>query len=48
MIEQLQTWYVITTKENLSIKAHFLAPCSDTPNVHVTTFTRQLDRYKVK
>ena len=24
MVEQLQTWYIITTKEKLIIKAHFL------------------------
>ena len=26
IVMQLQTWYVITTKEKLSIKDHFLAP----------------------
>ena len=26
MVHQIQTWYVITTKENIAIKAHFLDP----------------------
>ena len=29
MAEQLQTWYVITTKEKLTIKAHLLETCSN-------------------
>ena len=48
MIEQLQTWYVITTKENLAIKAHVIAPWSNTPDAHVTTFARQLERRQVE
>ena len=47
MVTQLRTWYVITTKEKLDIKSNFLAPCSDTPDAHVTTFARQLDRLQV-
>ena len=31
IVTQLRTWYVITTKENLAIKSHFLAPWIDTP-----------------
>ena len=42
MVEQLQTWYVITTKEKLAIKACLLEPWSDPPNAHITTFARQL------
>ena len=48
MAEQLQTWYVITTKENLAIKMHFLEPWRDTPNYHITTFDRQLHRRQVE
>ena len=48
MVTQLSKWYVITTKENLAIKAYFLAPRSNTPEVHVTTFLRQLDRRQVE
>ena len=40
-------WYAITTKNKLAIKSHFLAPWSDTPEAHVTTFARQLDRRQV-
>ena len=29
-------------------KSHFLAPWSDTPEAHVTTFARQLDRRQVE
>ena len=38
MVKQLQMWYVIMTKETLAIKAHFLKPCSNTPDAHITTF----------
>ena len=48
MIKQLQTWYVTKTKEKISIKAHFLAPWSNTPDTHITTFTCQLDMRQVK
>ena len=48
MIEQIRVWYVITTKEKLSIKAHFFAPWGDTPDAHVTTFARKLDRRQIK
>ena len=48
MIQQLQTWYVITAKEKLAIKAHCLAPWSDTTDVHFKTFVRQLDRRQVE
>ena len=36
------------TKEKLATKAHFLNPWSDTPNAHITTFSRQLDRRQVE
>ena len=48
MVIQLRMWYVITTKEKLAIKAHFLATWSNTPEAHVTTFARQLDRRQVE
>ena len=48
MVEQFQTWYVITTKEKIAIQAHFLEPWSNTPDAHITTFSRQLDRRQVK
>ena len=48
IVEQLQTRYVITTKENISFKAHFLEPWSDTPDAHITTFFNQLYRHQVE
>ena len=48
MVTQLRTWCIITTKENLAIKEHSLAPWSDTPKAHITTFLRQLDQRQVK
>ena len=47
LIGCLHTWYVITTKEKLAIKAHFLATSSDTPDPHVTTFVHQLNMRQV-
>ena len=44
MVAHLRTWYVITNAEKIAIKAAFHAPWADTPNAHVTTFARQLDR----
>ena len=40
MITHLQTWFVITDKEKLDMKALFYAPWSETPNTHLTTFAR--------
>ena len=48
MINQLQTWNVITTKEKMSLKAHFLAQWSNMPDAHVTTFALELDRLQVE
>ena len=48
MVKKLQTWYVITTKEKIAIKAHFLEPWSDTPNAHITTLSHQLDMRQVE
>ena len=48
MVTQLRTWHVITTKDKLANKSHFLAPWSDTREAHVTTFARQLDRCQVE
>ena len=48
MATHICTWYVITTKEKLVIKTHFLAPCSETPEANVTTFAQQLDRHQVE
>ena len=48
MVENILTWYVITTKEKLDIKSHFLAPWSDTPEAYVTTFGRQLDMPQIQ
>ena len=44
MVKQLQTWYVITNKEKLNVKALFQYPWSYTPNYHITTLSRQLKR----
>ena len=48
MVLQLRTWFVITKIENVSIKAHFHALWSDTPNSHITTFARQIDRRQIE
>ena len=48
MVEQFQTWYVITTKEKIAITAHFHNLWSDTPDAHITNFARQLNRRQVK
>ena len=48
LVTHLSTWYVITIKEKLDIKAHFFAPWSDTPEAYVTKFGRQLDRRQVE
>ena len=48
LFTHIGTWYVITTKEKLDIKAQFLAPWSDNPEAHVITFARQLDRRQVE
>ena len=48
MVMQLRMWHAITTKEKLSIKAHFLTPWSNTHKAQVTSFLRQLDRSQVK
>ena len=48
MITKIRTLYVITTKEKLAIKVQFLALWSDTTEVNVTTFVRQLDMHQVE
>ena len=48
MITHLQTWFVITNKEKLDMKALFYAPWSENTNTHITTFYRQLDRRQVE
>ena len=48
MVKQLQTWYVITNKEKLDVKALFHNPWSDTPNSHITTFARHLELRQAK
>ena len=48
MITHLQTWFVITNKEKLNMKALFYALWIDTPNTHITTFARQLDWRQVE
>ena len=48
LVNQISMWYFITTRENLAIKDHFLAPRSNTPEAHVTTFARQLDMRQVE
>ena len=48
MIKQLQSWFVITNSERIAIKASFLVPWADTPNAHVTTFARQLNRRQIE
>ena len=48
MLLQLQTWFVIMKSQKLAIKAHFHAPWSVTPNSHITTFARQLNRCQIE
>ena len=48
MITQLHMWYIINTKEKISIKAHFLEPWRDMPDVNIKTFTYQLDMCQVE
>ncbi len=44
MIKHLRTWYKITNAQKLAIKARFEAPWTETPDAHVSTYARQLDR----
>lgn len=44
MLAHLRTWYKITSGQKLAIKARFQAPWNETPDAHVTTYARQLDR----
>ena len=44
MLDHLQAWFVITNAEKIAINTAFLTPWADTPNAHITTFARQLDR----
>ena len=48
MVKQLRTWYVITNKEKIDVKELFHKPWSDTPNYHITTFVRQIERQQVE
>ena len=48
LVTHISTWYVITTKDKPDIRVHFLAPWSDTPEAHVTSFARRLDRCQVE
>ena len=48
MITKIRTLYVITKKEKLTIKVQFLEPWSDTTELNVTTFVRQLDMHQVE
>ena len=48
MLLQLRTWFVITNSEKVAIKAHFHTTWSNTPNSHITTFARQLDRRQIE
>ena len=38
------TWAVITNTVRINIKAIFYAPWSDSPNQHINTYARHLDR----
>jgi len=48
MLQHLRTWYKITNAQQLAGKNRFAAPWSETPNAHVTTYARQLDRRQVE
>ena len=48
MVEQIQTWYFIRIKEKLAIEAYFLKHWIYTPDSHIKTFARQLNRRHVK
>ena len=44
LLDHVQTWSVITNKERTDAKDHFHAPWSNSPNHHITTYDRQLDK----
>ena len=48
MLKHLCTWYKVTNAQQLDGKTRFAAPWSETPNAHVTTYARQLDRRQVE
>jgi hypothetical protein len=48
MLKHLRTWYKVTNAQQLAGKTRFAAPWSETPNAHVTTYARQLDRRQVE
>ena len=48
MLAQLGMWFTITNTENIKMKTYFESPWSDTPNVHVKTFARQLDERQLE
>ena len=48
MLQHLRTWYKVTNAQQLAGKTCFAAPWSETPNAHVTTYARQLDRRQVE
>ena len=48
MLNHLRTWFKITNAQQLAIKIRFAAPWSETPDAHVTTYARQLDKRQVE
>ena len=48
MLEHLRTWYKVTNAQQLAIKERFLAPWSETPDAHVSTYARQLDKRQIE
>ena len=48
MLAQLGMWFTITNTENIKMLTYFESPWSDTPNVHVKTFSTQLNERHIK
>ena len=48
VLEHLRTWYKISHREKVAVKARFEAPWSETPTAHVTTFGAQLDERQIE
>ena len=46
LIAHLCTWPVITNTERMETKAASVAPWSDSPNQHISAYTRDLTRQK--
>ena len=46
LVTQLHTWTVITNAKRMATKAAFIVPWSNSPDQHISTYTRDLRRRK--